>query len=448
MGLRARALILCAIVASSAGAAPRETHKLGVEAIEAGRWADAERFFRAAIAERPQEKINRLLKTAYLPHYYLGVALAELGYCQMALESWAESSRQGQIAKSDRVDDLERRRETCQSHLRQIAAAETAVEQLLSRVGESSASLSALSKTPELAPSWNDGEPSLASRQRDAEKQLADARKRLANSQPPGELDQLDAARTLADSALSEFDSVLAAGRQRLGDLNAATAAALEQLEEAEQGARSRLRSVSDLAPFPRRLARRVSAVELKLKEVSESKSGASAQRLIELTAELGDSVKSLRRAARRPPRELSQAVEAFLSGSYEESLSLLDAPRLAKDPRTKPHQCLLRAAAHYGLWVLGGERDDATRDLAVEAIAACAEPADAKKPSEPPSTRFFSPRFVDFHVGTLNALARAAELEATRDEEAGADPAADGANGIGLTAADPAEAGRAGDGR
>ncbi len=416
------ALAMCVLVAGNAGATPKETHKLGVAAIEAGRWTDAERFFRAAIAERPQEKFNRLTKSAYLPHYYLGVALAESGKCQAALGSWKESNKQGQIQKSDLAGDLGRRRKRCQNHLRQVAAAKTEVEQLLSRVDEASASLSSLSKMPELVPLWNQGDPSFGSRQQSAGKKLADAKGRFDTGD--GDLDRLDQAKTMASSALSEFNRVITDARQRLGQLNADAAAALEQLEEVEQNARRVLRSIADLAPYPQRLGSRVAAVDRTLKEIRKSKSGSSAQRLSELTGELNNALRALRSAARRPPKELTQAVEAFLSGSYQDALALLETPSLAEDPRTKPHVCLIRAASGHALWVLDGERDDTLHDLATEAILACAggQTADeppSLEPSLPLSLKFFSPRFVEFHDATVETYA--ADLAAIGDEEPGA---------------------------
>ncbi len=421
MGLRSLgcALVLCLLVAGTASAGPKETHKLGVEAIDAGRWAEAERFFRAAIAERPEERVNRLLKTAYVPHYYLGVALAEAGDCKAAVASWAESNRQAQIEKSDLAADLQRRKSSCQDLLRRIDTARSEVDQLLANVDEAAASLVSLSRTPDLAPSWNQGSPSFSSRQKGAEKKLADARGRFDARTIGEELEQLEQAKSLASSALTELNAALTDARRRLGELNAATAAALEQLEEIEQRARRFLRSISDLAPYPRRLGLRAAAVERHLATVRESKSGSSPQQLATLGDDLNGALNALRRAARRPPGELTRAVEAFLQGSYTEALALLEVPALIDDERTRPHVCLIRAASQHALWVLGGEQDESLRDLAAEAITACNGSEPETEPSEPetepsilPNERFFSPRFVEFHAATL--VAQSDQLEAT----------------------------------
>ena len=421
-------LALCVVAVGVASATPKETHKLGVQAIEAGRWADAERFFRAAIAERSQEKFNRLLKTAYLPHYYLGVALAEQGYCKSALTSLAESSTQAQIQKSDLAKDLNRRREDCQNHLRQVDVAKTEVEQILIQVGEASASLSSLSKTPELSPLWKQGDPSFDSRQKSAARKLTQARQHLDARDTGNDLAQLKQAKSLADSALSELNATLTDARRRLGTLNAAAAAALEHLEEVEQSARRVLRSISDLAPYPKRLGSRVAAVNRILRETRHNKSGSSAQHLTTLASDLTAALKALRSAASRPPKELVQAVEAFLEGSYEDALTLLDVPSLVDNSRTKPHVCLIRAASNHSLWVLAGEQDDTLRNLAADAIIACLDdsaPAVGDEPAEPTilepslplSLKFFSPRFVEFHDATLAAYAQSIGLAATGEE-------------------------------
>ncbi len=428
MGLKAvvryATVALLVATAGAAWADPKEAHKLGVEAIEAGRWADAERFFRAALTERSEEKFNRLLKTAYLPHYYLGVALSELGQCQAAIDSWATSEKQGQIQKSRFAGDLSSRRQRCRAHLQQVSAARSEVEQLLDRVGAASSSLASLSRTPELASRWN--EDGFGARQQAAEKKLAGARRRFeANAGAGADLDRLDEAKTVAMQALADLDATRADARRRLGELNAAAATALEHLETVEQGARRAVRSVSDLAPYPRRLGSRVAAVQRSLKEIEDNKAGASAGQLQELEEELTAAVGGLRRAARRPPEELALAVEAFLNGSFEQTLDLLEDERLAENRRSKPHVCLLRAASGHALWILGGERDEALRELATTAIADCAGGESDQRP-ESPSLKYFSPRFVEFHAATLDAIARAAEtLEPLEgDGESAAPPA------------------------
>ena len=421
MGLRlaTTVLSLCLVVAGQAGAAPREAHKLGVEAIAAGRWQDAERHFRDAIAERSEERPRRLINPEYLPHYFLGVALSELGRCREALEALNESDRQGQTAKTDHASDMTRRRTDCQNHLRQVRAVRQAVEQALTQTGEVSATLNRMSETPEMASRWNQGNPSFEARQGTAEQALSVVRARLETQGEVGELERLNEAKSLAESALAELQATRVDAQRRLGELNAAISAAQDQLEVVMQGARDLLASTSYLAPYPRRLGSRVAAVETRLREIEDSRSGTEPQKLAELAEELTQSMAALRRAARRPPQKLSQALEAYVQGRYEEALTLLDDDELSTNPRTRPYVCVIQAASHHGKWVLGGEQeDDPSKQLAAAVITVCLDSETSEEPASLPlGSKIFSPRFVDFHATLLEADLAAAEDDSSADE-------------------------------
>lgn len=96
-----------------------EAYKQGLKALDNRQWELAAEKMREAVAGRSEESL-RLPKKGYLrkylPHYYLGVALFELGDCAGALESWAESERQDVVTRRQGVyDDLRRDREQCQT---------------------------------------------------------------------------------------------------------------------------------------------------------------------------------------------------------------------------------------------------------------------------------------------------------------------------------------------
>ncbi|MEM7351051.1 MAG: hypothetical protein AAF657_09615 [Acidobacteriota bacterium] len=439
-------LVLLGLVAPIAWADSKEALRLGVEALESSRWADAERFFRAAMAERSQERVNRLLKINYLPHYYLGIALAEQGRCRSALDAWNESERQGQVRKSRLTGDLDQRIEGCQSHLQQVARAAEEVEDLLETVAASADSLAALGKTSELANQWNQGEPSFAARQGEAQARLSEAKKLLGQGRDKDDLDLLDASKTQARQAMTELESTITAARQSLGDLNAATDAAREQLEQAAESARRVLRSIRDLAPFPKGLTARVAAVESQLGKITENLPTAGANRLDTLRDELTVSLAALRRAARRPPETLTRAAEAYFNGAYDSVLELTEEVAYARDSRARSHRCLLRSGARYALWVLGGEQDEPLLELAGEEIRSCLE----IDPPLPPNPKFYPPRFVEFHAATLEAIARAAEEalaeEALAEEALADDAVADEPEpGAPAASAEPAQAGDGG---
>ncbi|MEM7581827.1 MAG: hypothetical protein AAF560_00480 [Acidobacteriota bacterium] len=417
-GALAMALWLAVGLAAEPAAAEwRETHKRGVEAIAAKRWSDAEELFRSAIGERSTERVNRFLNVAYVPHYYLGVALAEQGRCSAAIASWDESLRQDQIKRSAKLlPDLERRMAECRDTLSQVETATGEVERLLARVQATAADLSDLAKTTELAPLWEEGSPSLNALEQRASQKLASAKTKFEQGKRQAQLDVLDTAKTLTNQAQEDFETAIAMARQRRAELNAATGeAALQKLEQAEISARRILRSIADLAPYPRRLGGRVNEVQDLLQKVVDSKAGADAAALDQLTDELTVSLANLRRAARRPPEQLRQAAEAFFATRFEEVLELTSDEKLTRDRRAKAHVCLLRAASHHALWVLTGEQDETGRETIASEILACAE-LDSPLAPDP---KYYSPRFVALHSQILDEAAAAAVAEAEAEAEA-----------------------------
>ncbi len=409
-------LLLC-LAGGWAAADPKEVHKRGLEAVDAGRWADAERFFRAAIAERGEERVSTF-RGRYLPHYYLGVALAEQGRCRVALEAWGESARQGKIDKAEQLlADLRRRRGRCQEHLRQVDELKAEVEGLLGQVESSRQTLAGFATRPLLAPRWRGGEGSFAARQEQAREQLEAARQRLGNGFEQADLATLGEARNLAAKALAGLRGAINDARRELGELSAATSAAGERLEAAADGARGAVRAVADLRPYPPALGRRVAEVDRLLGTIERRQDEAQADELEGLENELEAAVEGLKSASRRPPRTLVSAVEAFLGGRYQEVLELLAEDRF-RDRRTRTHICVLRAASRHALWVLEGELDPGLRDQASTEAVACYE----LDPDFELSPKYFSPRFAEFYAAARTPPESEAELETEdgiADEEA-----------------------------
>jgi len=79
-------------------------HGLGALSFE--RWSEAVAFF-AEAEKRQGDEGGRILRYGshwydYLPHYYLGEALFELGKYPAAFEEWQESLRQGKLRSEQR----------------------------------------------------------------------------------------------------------------------------------------------------------------------------------------------------------------------------------------------------------------------------------------------------------------------------------------------------------
>lgn len=402
------AVLALAVVTAAAAADPKEVHKQGVTALESGRWDAAARFFRAAIDERADERVPTFGKP-YLPHFYLGVALAEAGNCRGALAAWAESERQGKLFRAkDLAASLPRRKSDCQEHLRQVDAARSEVGDLLEQARGTSATLDSLAQNPALARAWSRGSGSFGARRRTADEQIEGARQQMDAGSRREDLRMLAAAKEQAAQGLQGLRRIISEARQELGEINAATAEALEGLEEGETAARHALRSVDDLAPLPRGLASRYADVERLLATIADRRDVAQARELVELKAELAELVEQLESAARRPPWRLFQAVEAFLAGQYQEVLDTLGDVRY-RDRRAALHLCVLKAASRHALFVLGGEAEPALVDEARAEVVACHE----RYPSFEPDRKFFSPRFIAFY----DEAVRPPELEETPED-------------------------------
>lgn len=403
------ALLLWAVLAA-AGALPswgqaRESYRDGVEAVEAGRYEEAEKQLRDAIAERGEEKVTPLRRD-YLPYYYLGIALVGKGDCRGAVGAWDVSEQQGQIQKAghDEYQDLQTRRAGCKTRLQELEAARTGAEQALAGARKAASLLVKLQQTEALAGVWKSGNPSFASRQRDAQAHLEETDRRIRDAAQGVDPVRLREARSQALQVAEEFDTIASDARERLGEISTAAANALGSLEALERQAHGELGSVTYLSPYPEELGRRVAALQRDLKQVTDRKASAGAVELNRLTSALRDSLAALRRAAKEPPQELKTAAEAFLAGDYEGTLAALSETEYP-DARAAGYVCLLRAASRHSLYVSGGEADEELLAALQADVAACG----ALDPPPRIPSKYFSPRFVRFYEETLAAQAQEA---------------------------------------
>jgi hypothetical protein len=116
--MRRLAVVLVLLAAAAAppalaAAGYEEAFRDGMSALDQKKWAVADASFRTAVAANPREggKQIRVYGTwllDYLPHYYLGVALYQLGDVEGAAQEWRESRRQGAILSTPLRADLER----------------------------------------------------------------------------------------------------------------------------------------------------------------------------------------------------------------------------------------------------------------------------------------------------------------------------------------------------
>ena len=147
------ALMLSALAGSAAQAQATKAYRDAVKAIEKKDWNAAQQLLRGAIAERSEERKR------YIPHYYLGVALFELGDCDAALGEWQESQRQGAVGREE-LERIASGRAACQARKDEqtLAAADLGASRALEQADQAAAALrSAMgSGNDEL---WRQGNP-------------------------------------------------------------------------------------------------------------------------------------------------------------------------------------------------------------------------------------------------------------------------------------------------
>jgi hypothetical protein len=97
----------------------RETYRQAMASVDDQHWQDAATLLRTAIAQHGSdtgEKINLSgfgNVAPYIPHYYLGLALKNLGNCPAAVEEFNRSEKDGAIQKTKLFQSLVDARKSC-----------------------------------------------------------------------------------------------------------------------------------------------------------------------------------------------------------------------------------------------------------------------------------------------------------------------------------------------
>ncbi|MEO1087371.1 MAG: hypothetical protein AAFY88_24300, partial [Acidobacteriota bacterium] len=238
------------LAAAPAWAQTPRTYKTGKDAIDAKQWASAEKAMRAAIAEDPEAK--RKLLTRYTPYYFLGVSLAEQGDCKGALEAWRQTDRYGALREGgDEAQDLKRRRTRCLKLVDDVKKVVSTTEEAVEAAEEAEARLLRLSRQETLQASWSEGSPSFAARAESANRTLSQARAKLERGSAELNLDLLAESGYEAAEAMRAFESAVVDAEAKLAAANAALSGATSVLSEAETEARTLLRRVRRIRPYP-----------------------------------------------------------------------------------------------------------------------------------------------------------------------------------------------------
>jgi hypothetical protein len=364
------AVALFLMITAPSAAQYLQRYKEGLEAAEAGKWQASAEAMRSAIAERTDEKSSLPLRSyfkPYLPHYHLGRALFELGDCEGARTSWAESQRQGVI--DNRVAELEVMRANlaeCDQRGREqtlAAAAEQGAAEALRRAERARASLDELSSS-QAASIWAEGAPSFAERASQVDDALKRARERFAEGRAGGGAAAFSDAEALARSAESDLEDVRRDAMRLLGEREAQDTDRRSRLDVLVGDARTLLERTKAIAAYGRQLGRARADLEGLVAEhdraMGGGATGAGDGRTLEgLASRLSFSIERLAELSAPPPPALVTAVSAFFDREYAKVIETLGRARF-DEPRARAHALLLSSAARYHLWVESGETDDA----------------------------------------------------------------------------------------
>lgn len=413
------ALLLILLATSAAPARAQdflEAYRAGVDAIERQDWTAAETLMTEAASGRPEaaQRLARFLYfKPYIPHYYLGLARLRQGDCAGALEAWEESERQGVVqAEADAWSVLTAERAEC---VRRRAEADEAaqvareLQNLLGRVDRGIAEAEDLAPRAQSAGVWRQGRPSPADRLESARQTVAEARRLVdegAGEAGSGAIpaETVERVRGLAQSALSTLEA-----------LESQVDALEQQVVEQRGSERQRLEALQGRA---RRLLDETEDLAAEIPVVAQER-GALAAALDASTAATGDAVpvdvlatarrqlstavETLSRVSQPPPAPLLEGADAYFSGELEQAVEMLS--ELDTDPaadgqeepprqrRARAHAALLRGAARFSLWQMGGAADI---DL-LEAARRDVRIAREADPELMPLPRAFSPRFLAF---------------------------------------------------
>lgn len=359
-------VVLCWLAA--AGPAWADGYKDGLDALEAGRYAAAAQHFRNAIADKPEER-KRLFARTYLPHYYLGLALSELGQCRDALDAFAESERQGVVTEeADEYAELQRRRSMCQERLKAEAQLEQALavaRQAVEAAREEARAVAAQRQAPALAQRWGQGNPSLARREAQAQGRLDEAARTLEAFDPNGgDVETLRAVTEAARQAREQLTSILQAARELRGEVQETREKALSALDAAVAEARDALEASEELAPYPPSITARRREIAGLLQQRDAVTQATPLDELAALGGRLQQAADRLRNDAAGPPGQLVAAAEALFAGRFGQVLEILE-DRTFPNRRANAHARLLQSAARYYLYEAGGRTDETLLEAA-----------------------------------------------------------------------------------
>lgn len=217
------ALVVALAAVPSARADFKESYRGGMEAVDDGNWREVARLMRLAAAEQPREmekvRLYGMRSDAYLPYYYLGVALYNLNDCEGALAAWRTSEMHAAVQRTPEYRSLAGLRRACEARARAaatpaptatpapgpgpaagatLAQAIAAAEANVAEAGQHAASAAGLR-----------ADPASAAAHRQATELLARARMKLDSGRRAGSMADLEQAQDMAARAALQFETLV-----------------------------------------------------------------------------------------------------------------------------------------------------------------------------------------------------------------------------------------------
>lgn len=368
---------LCALLVllpSLALADYKSDYREGLSAVERQDWARVDALMRKAMAEEPEPQARIRLYgqvfVPYVPKFYLGLAAFNRKDCATAV-SLLEDARNASVMRGQRLEE------------RQQTVLRTCRAQL------ASAAVPVPAPTP-AQPAAAPAEP------------RPTPPKPVASAQPKPTapaattVPAFDAARAQAVQVrLDRIDAALVNSARLLGDAALADARAnwqrqLDPLNGQSRQARGRLNAARQTrdAAVVAELERSTATLESASRKIVQGIEGA---RVASAAANRAREDAQARQALATQVRgRLQPLAEAYLGGDFTRAAQWADESALRSVPQAHAEALLLRAAARFELYVLGGEQDLGQVDLIRNDVRAARRISDNIQPSE----MAYSPRF------------------------------------------------------
>jgi hypothetical protein len=412
-------LVVLALVAPGSGYAvnPNGAYALGRKAVDRGEWVDAARLLSRALEVDPVETKDTLLSGAYLPDYYLGLSLYELGDCALAMQHLERSRRRGAVLETRQASTLARMMTACDARERLLAQArqEVAAGQLwVDR-------LEARALDPGASSYWNQGLPPPRLQLREAAGALDRAVALLEGRPGPQIGEDADSqVRILTEDRIADAQQIASQVTTLLKELNEdaeglAVDSTVDRRALMDEVLELRMKAVWAWgATSPRAKGTRpgrdladrypiVTRLHLGDSEVTVSELREVKFQLSSFIEDLGD-LPSPR--PYRAPAQLREAVEAYFAGQYDTVLALLEDVTFS-DRRAQAHQYLFRAAALYSLYAIGEQPDPDLLRAAQSNVRSCLD----VNANFQPLAEAFSPKFIEFFLEQRAADPAAAQV-------------------------------------